>query len=233
MKNVLIASIAVCSLVAGVSYADVTANEQAASPVAVSQAVTPNLEQGVNNTMTEQKAIINTSKGPIAVVFYPKDAPETVASFIKLSKSGFYDGLKFHRVIPGFVAQGGDPQTKGEMGKDWTADPSEAMTKKIPMAGTGGPGFNLKAEFNSQKHIAGTLSMARSAAPDSAGSQFYICLAPQPHLDGSYTVFGQVTEGMDNVLKLGVGDTIETIVVDDGASVPAQAAATENPTSGK
>ncbi len=229
MKNVLITTIAVCSLVAGISFAEVTLNAATTTADAVPQVIPSTNAQGATTIMTEQKAVINTSKGPIAVVFYPKDAPETVANFIKLSKSGFYDGLKFHRVIPGFVAQGGDPQTKGEMGKDWSADPSEAMAKNIPMAGTGGPGYNVKAEFNSNKHIAGTLSMARSADPNSAGSQFYICLAPQPHLDGSYTVFGQVTEGMDNVLELVVGDTIQSIVVEE---VPVAAPVTENAATG-
>jgi len=226
MKNVLIPTIVLSLIIAGVSIADVTSNAQPVSPSTVPQAVTPSQEQGVTNTMTEQKAVITTSKGIIAVEFYPKDAPETVANFVKLSKEGFYNNLKFHRVIPGFVAQGGDPQTKGEMGKDWTADPSEAMSKKIPLAGTGGPGYNVKAEFNAQKHLAGTLSMARSADPNSAGSQFYICLAPQPHLDGSYTVFGKVTSGMEAVLKLDVGDTIQSIIVEE--AVPAAETATAN-----
>ena len=128
-----------------------------------------------------KQAIIETNMGRIVVDFYPDDAPGTVANFIKLAGQGFYDGLTFHRVIKGFMIQGGCP--KGD--------------------GTGGPGYTIKAEFNSRKHLAGTLAMARANDPDSAGSQFYICLAPQDFLDGKYTVFGQVTSGMDVVQKIG------------------------------
>lgn len=129
-------------------------------------------------------AIIELAKGGrIVFKFYPEDAPNTVDNFIELTNKGFYDGLKFHRVIPGFIAQGGCPLGTG----------------------TGGPGYTIKAEFNSQKHIRGTVAMARSQDPDSAGSQFYICLEPQPDLDGKYTVFGQVIEGLnvlDGIVKL-------------------------------
>jgi peptidyl-prolyl cis-trans isomerase B (cyclophilin B) len=128
-----------------------------------------------------KQAVIQTSLGRIVVDFYPDDAPATVANFIKLAEQGFYDGLTFHRVIKGFMIQGGCP--KGD--------------------GTGGPGYTIKAEFNKQRHIAGTVAMARTSDPDSAGSQFYICLEPQPSLDGKYTVFGQVVEGMDVVRKIG------------------------------
>ena len=122
-----------------------------------------------------KKAEIHTSKGVMKLNFYEEDAPGTVENFIKLSKSGFYDGLTFHRVIPGFMAQGGDPEGTG----------------------MGNAGFKLKAEFNDKKHVRGTLAMARSSDPDSASCQFYICYGPQPHLDGQYTVFGQVTSGME------------------------------------
>jgi cyclophilin family peptidyl-prolyl cis-trans isomerase len=128
-----------------------------------------------------KQAVIETNVGKIVVDFYPDDAPNTVANFIKLADQGFYDGLIFHRVIKGFMIQGGCP--KGD--------------------GTGGPGYTIKAEFNSRKHVAGTVAMARTNDPDSAGSQFYICLAPQPFLDGKYTVFGQVTQGQDVVTKIG------------------------------
>ncbi len=142
-------------------------------------------------------AVITTSKGVIEFEFFEEDAPNHVASFIERAKEGFYDGTKFHRVVPDFVIQGGDPLSR-------TDD---------PRTGTGGPGYRLAAEFNSRPHLEGTVAMARSTDPDSAGSQFYICLAPQPSLDGQYTVFGQVTEGMDVVHSIEVGDVIESIVI--------------------
>jgi len=126
-------------------------------------------------------ATVETNKGAFSFEFFPEEAPNTVQNFIDLANKGFYDGTIFHRVIDGFMIQGGDP--KG--------------------TGTGGPGYKIKAEFNKHKHVAGTVAMARSADPDSAGSQFYICVAPAPHLDGQYTVFGQVTEGLDVVLGIG------------------------------
>ncbi|MDX8393472.1 MAG: peptidylprolyl isomerase [Mariprofundales bacterium] len=138
---------------------------------------------------------ITTANGDILIELYPDVAPNTVANFKALAGSGFYNGLKFHRVISGFMAQGGDP--KG--------------------TGTGGPGYSVKAEFNAKKHIAGTLAMARSGHPDSAGSQFYICFGTQPHLDGQYTVFGQVIEGMDAVNKIQQGDIMSSVTVIDNA----------------
>ena len=134
----------------------------------------------VTNIKNKQ-AVIETNLGKIVVDFYPEDAPNAVANFIKLADQGFYDGLAFDRVIKGFMIQGGCP--KGD--------------------GTGGPGYTIKAEFNSRNHLAGTVAMARTTDPDSAGSQFYICLAPQSFLDGKYTVFGQVTGGLDVVKKIG------------------------------
>lgn len=118
---------------------------------------------------------IETKNGDIILELYPDSAPNTVANFKALTGKGYYDGLKFHRVIAGFMAQGGDPDGTG----------------------MGGPGYKVKAEFNDRSHVHGTLAMARSQDPDSAGSQFYICFAPAPHLDGQYTIFGQVTEGLD------------------------------------
>lgn len=152
-----------------------------------------------------EKAVMVTSKGTITLEFYPQDAPNTVASFIELAESGFYDGLKFHRVIAGFVAQGGDPLTRTMSVADVRAG--------VGGVGTGDPGWKQKAEFNSRKHETGTLAMARAQAYDSAGSQFYICLAPQPNLDGQYTVFGQVVGGMDVVLSIEVGDVIESVTI--------------------
>ena len=144
-------------------------------------------------------AVIKTPKGTIKFKFYADDAPSHAAAFIELTKKGFYNGTKFHRVEPGFVVQGGDPLSK-------TDD---------PMVGTGGPGYNLKAEFNDQKHLDGTVAMARSQSPDSAGSQFYICLGAQPFLDGKYTVFGQVVEGMDVVRAIQVGDVMESVTIEN------------------
>ncbi len=135
---------------------------------------------------------IRTDKGEILIELYPDDAPDTVANFKKLAASGFYDGLVFHRVIPGFVAQGGDP--KGD--------------------GTGGPGYRIRAEFNARRHERGTVAMARAADPDSAGSQFYICYDDLPHLDGQYTVFGRVVEGMDVVDRIRVGDVMREVRVE-------------------
>ena len=115
--------------------------------------------------------------GTIVADLFPEAAPETVNSFVFLAGEGYYDGLTFHRVIPGFVAQAGDPTGSG----------------------SGGPGYNVPDEVNEHKHEEGVLSMAKTAAPNSAGSQFYITLANVPHLDGGYTVFGKVREGMEVV----------------------------------
>lgn len=142
-------------------------------------------------TPKKETATIVTDKGTIVMEFYPDVAPNTVANFKKLAGNGFYNGLSFHRYVEGFVIQGGDPRGNG----------------------TGGPGYQIKAEFNSKKHLTGTVAMARSQHPDSAGSQFYICLAPQPFLDGNYTVFGQVIEGMDVVMQLRQGDQMKEVKV--------------------
>jgi cyclophilin family peptidyl-prolyl cis-trans isomerase len=131
---------------------------------------------------------IQTKFGDIALEFFPDAAPKTVENFKKLANSGFYDGLVFHRIVPGFVIQGGDPNTKSIANKSrW---------------GTGGPGWTVKAEFNKNKHSRGALSMARSQDPNSAGSQFFIVLKDANFLDGQYTVFGRVTSGMEAVDKI-------------------------------
>ena len=137
--------------------------------------------------MSEQRAIIHTSLGDITLKFFPEVAPNHVNNFIELAKKGFYNGTTFHRVIPGFVIQGGDPNSK---------DPDRSKH------GMGGPGYQLKAEFNKKPHRRGTLSMARSGHPDSAGSQFFICVADVPSLDGQYTVFGEVTKGIEVADKI-------------------------------
>src|SRR5215208_4232000 len=132
--------------------------------------------------------IITTKFGDIEVELYSDSAPKTVENFKDLTKKGFYDGLIFHRIVPGFVIQGGDPYTRNTTNRSrW---------------GTGGPGWNIKAEFNKNTHKRGVLSMARSQDPDSAGSQFFIVLKDSNFLDGQYTVFGRVISGMDVVDKI-------------------------------
>ena len=126
------------------------------------------------------RATLATSKGNIVVRFFPDLAPIHVKNFITLAEQGFYNGTSFHRVIPGFMIQGGDPKGNG----------------------TGGPGYTIPAEFSSRKHVAGILSMARTNNPDSAGSQFFVMVAPAPSLDGKYSVFGEVVEGLDVVNKI-------------------------------
>ncbi|HEY0382222.1 MAG TPA: peptidylprolyl isomerase [Candidatus Elarobacter sp.] len=142
------------------------------------------------------RARISTPKGDVVFAFYPDDAPLHSAAFIKLARAGFYDGLKFHRYEPGFVIQGGDPSGNG----------------------TGGPGYNLDAEFNERPHIAGTVAMARSSSPHSAGSQFYICLADAPFLNRQYTVFGHVTEGQTVVEQIRAGDVMTKVSIEGGES---------------
>lgn len=137
-----------------------------------------------------QTVTIETSKGKVTIALFPEAAPKTVANFVALAKQGFYDGTTFHRVIPGFVAQGGDPLSK-------TLKPGD------PQIGTGGAEKTLEDEHgNGLKHLRGSVAMAHSSAPNSASSQFYICYDAIPHLDGGYTIFGQVTSGMDAVDKL-------------------------------
>jgi peptidyl-prolyl cis-trans isomerase B (cyclophilin B) len=125
-------------------------------------------------------ARMETTEGPIVIELYPKQAPHHVNSFVFLAKEGFYNGVIFHRVIPGFMIQGGDPTGTG----------------------TGGPGYNLKAEFNETKHTRGVLSAARSQSPDSAGSQFFLMHGDSPHLDGQYTAYGKAVEGLDVIDKI-------------------------------
>lgn len=155
----------------------------------------------------DESAIIETSQGTIRVKFDCAGAPIHVANFCELSVMGFYDGLKFHRYVPGFVIQGGCPNTRdmtpeqvaaGQMGPDG-------------QPGTGGPGWNIQEEFSTNpnnSHEDGALAMARSMDPNSAGSQFYFCLGPQHNLDSGYTVFGLTIEGKDVIGRLRAGDEI-------------------------
>ncbi|HXU90979.1 MAG TPA: peptidylprolyl isomerase [Methylomirabilota bacterium] len=140
----------------------------------------------------KQSGVITLENGnEIRMEFYPADAPKTVENFVTLAKKGFYNNLSFHRVVPDFVVQGGCPKGNG----------------------TGGPGYTIPAEFNKQKHVRGTVAMARSQDPDSAGSQFYICYGATPHLDGNYTVFGKVTSGMEHVDRIKQGDRMKSVAI--------------------
>lgn len=140
----------------------------------------PASEAAVPSDTSNPQVVLETDSGTIVLELFPKEAPITVENFLKLVNQKFYDGLIFHRVIPGFMIQGGDPQGNG----------------------TGGPGWTIKGEFGARKHVLGTLSMARTADPNSAGSQFFICVAPAPHLDGQYAAFGQAISGADVAVKI-------------------------------
>ena len=147
------------------------------------------------------KAVITLEKGgEITLEFFPQDAPKHVENFVALARKGFYDGQRVHRVEPNFVVQFGDPQ-------------SRTLPLDDPRMGTGNAGYRIKAEFNNRKFERGVLGMARAQDPDSASSQVYIMLGPAPHLNGKYTAFGQVTQGMDVVDKIRVGDRITSIKV--------------------
>src|SRR5947208_13282388 len=135
--------------------------------------------------------LIETERGKLTLELYPDVAPRTVARFVELVQKGFYNGLTFHRVVPKFLIQGGDPAGNG----------------------TGGSGLPIPAEFNEKKHGAGTVGMARLRDPDSADSQFYICLEPQPFLDGKYTVFGQVVDGLDVLPKIQEHDVMRMVTL--------------------
>ncbi len=160
-------------------------------------------------------AVIETNKGAIRVQLAGKDAPIHVGNFVELAQKGFYNGLKFHRHEPGFVIQGGCPNTR-----EMTAE-QVASGGGYPPPGTGNPGYSIKGEWTvnpNNEHKNGTLAMARSQAPDSAGSQFYFCLGPQPFLDGNYTVFGDPIdqESIDVIHSLRKGDEILSIAIENG-----------------
>ncbi len=159
-------------------------------------------------------AVIKTSKGDIRVELAGNDAPIHVGNFVELAQKGFYDNLKFHRYVPGFVIQGGCPNTRDLDSEQVKA----AEGNPFARLGTGGPGYTIHEEYTTNpnnKHLDGTLAMARSQDPNSAGSQFYLCLGAQPFLDSGYTVFGQTVEGLDVVGQLRVGDVIETIEIEN------------------
>jgi peptidyl-prolyl cis-trans isomerase B (cyclophilin B) len=149
--------------------------------------------QSASGKATHPIAVIETAKGVIKIKLFPEEAPKTVANFVKLANKGFYNGLTFHRVEPGFVVQGGDP--KGD--------------------GSGGPGYTIPDEKNTKlKHNRGAVAMAKTSAPNSAGSQFYIVIdKPAPHLDGGYTVFGQVIAGQNVAEKIAKGDKMTKVYI--------------------
>jgi cyclophilin family peptidyl-prolyl cis-trans isomerase len=166
--------------------------EPSASPTPIpSSNPSPDLSTDESG-LSKATVVLATSQGVIKFKFYPQDAPNTVKRIVELISQGFYTGLSWHRVVPGFVIQGGDPQNNG----------------------TGGSGKPLKAEFNDRRHIEGAVAMARGSDPDSADSQFYITLGTFPHLDHSYTVFGQVIQGIDVARKIKPGDKINWMVVE-------------------
>src|ERR1700720_1565389 len=141
------------------------------------------------NPSANEVAVIKTSEGDMVVQFWDDAAPNTIENFKKLARAGFYNGTIFHRIVKGFMIQGGDPNSK---------DPS--MEERY---GEGGPGYKIKAEFNDHPHERGVISMAREPNPDSAGSQFFICLASVPRLDHQYTTFGKLIKGDDVLAKIG------------------------------
>src|ERR1700745_736733 len=148
-----------------------------------------NNEEKTPMNSSNEVAVIETSDGDMVVQFWTDAAPNTVENFKKLARQGFYDGTMFHRIVKGFMIQGGDPNSK---------DPAKENSY-----GEGGPGYNIKAEFNDHSHDRGVISMARGPDPDSAGSQFFICLAPVHRLDHQYTTFGKLIKGQDVLEKVG------------------------------
>lgn len=149
---------------------------------------------GSESGTSRQQVVLHTEKGDITIELLPEIAPNHVENFLKLARSNFYDGTRFHRVIAGFMIQGGDPLTKDE--------------SRRPFWGTGGPGYTINAEFNTEPHVRGVVSMARAQDPNSAGSQFFIVVADSTFLDRQYTVFGRVISGMevaDAIVTSGAG----------------------------
>jgi peptidyl-prolyl cis-trans isomerase B (cyclophilin B) len=153
-------------------------------PASKAAAKAPNAKAAENKAgaAADEIAVMETSKGQMAIEFWAKDAPQTVANFKKLARQGFFDGTGFHRIIKGFMIQAGDPKSKNPKATD---------------LGTGDPGYKIKDEFNTHRHVKGVLSMANSGTPNSAGSQFFMMHGNAPHLDGHYTAFGMVFDGLD------------------------------------
>ena len=152
------------------------------------------------------KLSMTTTAGAMEFELWNDVAPGHVDNMLKLAEKGFFDGGAFHRIIPGFVIQGGDPNVKVGYGPTGTLDGADRGA--ISKWGRGGPGYNIKAEFNPRKHEFGVLSMARSASPDSGGSQFFVCLGNLPNLDNQYTTFGKLISGDDVLRKIAAAKTV-------------------------
>ncbi len=170
-------------------------DEQGGAELASIGKISAELEKALevdDQGLSKAVVVIQTTRGKIRFKLYTKDAPKTVHRIVELITKGFYNGLTFHRVVPGFVVQGGDPSGSG----------------------MGGSGVSLPAEFNSRKHVPGAVAMARAQDPNSADSQFYISLGTHPHLDGSYTVFGQLIEGQEVANQLQVGDRMTAVAIE-------------------
>src|SRR5436309_2321588 len=189
MTRILLLLVGLVALVAGSAGAQTPAPKPAAPPAGKAKAL--------------PTALITLEKGgEIVLELFPQDAPKHVENFVKLVSQKFYDGQRVHRVEPKFVVQFGDPQSK-------------TLPLDDPRMGSGGPGYTIKAEFNKQKHLRGSVAMARSQHPDSAGSQFYITYGATPHLDGNYTVFGKVVSGMEHVDRIKQGDKMKTVAIEE------------------
>ncbi|HEX3988306.1 MAG TPA: peptidylprolyl isomerase [Verrucomicrobiae bacterium] len=182
-----------CSLLLGLALAAVGAQKNAVAEDAPTAPPVPKAADTAKPADSKEVAVIKTTEGTMVVEFWTDAAPKTIANFKKLAKSGFYDGTCFHRVIPGFMIQGGDPNTKDASKEgEW---------------GMGGPGYQIDAEFNDHSHERGVISMARSSDPNSAGSQFFICHGSPTQLDHQYTTFGKLTKGFDVLDKIATTPT--------------------------
>ncbi len=181
MKAILLTMLAAAALFAGCKKEgqQTEKNLEATADVQTPESA-PASDSAMPVDATNPQVIMETDSGAIVLELFPKEAPITVENFLKLVNQKYYDGLIFHRVIPGFMIQGGDPKGNG----------------------SGGPGWTIQGEFGARKHVLGTLSMARTADPNSAGSQFFICVANAPHLDGQYAAFGQAISGAEVAVKI-------------------------------
>jgi peptidyl-prolyl cis-trans isomerase B (cyclophilin B) len=175
---------ALSMLVAGAATADDATTK---APAARTTKPAAKAMKAATKATQDEVGVLDTSKGRMVVEFWEKDAPQTVANFKKLARQGYYDGTGFHRIMKGFMIQGGDPKSKNPSATD---------------LGTGGPGYTIKDEFNSHPHVKGVLSMANTGTPNSAGSQFFVMHGPAPQLDGHYTAFGHLISGMDVLDKI-------------------------------
>ncbi len=171
-------------LVAGVACADEATSP---APAAPKMAAKPAAKATKAAPKADEVAVMETSRGRMVAAFWDKEAPKTVENFKKLARQGFYDGTGFHRIVKGFMIQGGDPQSKNQ---------------NAPNLGSGGPGYNIPDEFNTHQHVKGVLSMAHTSLPNSGGSQFFIMHGTSPGLDGQYTAFGHLIAGMDVLDKI-------------------------------